>query len=67
MNEVYQTLITLQDDTRSQKMAAYMRHQFTFLGVTAPIRRQAAKTAFRQAKAAGVIDWLFVDVWWQSQ
>lgn len=67
MNEVYQTLITLQDDTRSQKMAAYMRHQFTFLGVTAPIRRQVAKTALRQAQAAGVIDWLFVDVCWQSQ
>lgn len=67
MEEVYQALFALQDDVQSQKMAAYMRNQFVFLGIRTPIRRQTAKTALVEAKKRGVIDWAFIDVCWQSE
>ena len=64
--QVYETMIALADEERSEKMAAYMRHQFEFLGIPTPLRRQQEKAAFKVAKQMKRIDWEFIDQCWQS-
>ncbi len=46
--QVYDTMVGLADLERSEKMAAYMRHQFDFLGIPAPLRRQQEKQPLKQ-------------------
>lgn len=41
-------------------MEAYMKHQFTFLGVKAPERKAATSDILRDLKASRVIQWDFV-------
>ncbi|MER2118269.1 MAG: DNA alkylation repair protein, partial [Enterococcus casseliflavus] len=48
--QVYDTMTGLADQERSEKMAAYMRHQFDFLGIPTPLRRQQEKATFKAAK-----------------
>ncbi|MGM0232682.1 DNA alkylation repair protein [Enterococcus sp. AZ094] len=64
--QVYETMIALADEERREKMAAYMRHQFEFLGIPTPLRRQQEKAAFKVAKQMKRIDWEFIDQCWQS-
>lgn len=42
--QLTQQLLPLADEVRAQDMAAYMRNQFSFLGIATPSRRQQAKT-----------------------
>ena len=46
-------------------MEAYMRHQFSFLGIAAPERNILYKKYFPSAKKTKVIDWDFVDNLWR--
>ena len=48
-------------------MEAYMRHQFSFLGVAAPERNALYKKYFPSAKKTKVIDWDFVDTCWEKE
>lgn len=64
--QVYDTMTGLADQERSEKMAAYMRHQFDFLGIPTPLRRQQEKAAFKAAKQTKTVDWGFIDHCWQS-
>ncbi|WP_139689469.1 DNA alkylation repair protein [Streptococcus oralis] len=47
-------------------MEAYMRHQFSFLGVAAPERNALYKKYFPSAKKTKVINWDFVDTCWEK-
>jgi len=47
-------------------MEAYMRHQFSFLGIAAPERNVLYKKYFPSAKKIKVIDWDFVDTCWEK-
>ncbi|KAF1306057.1 DNA alkylation repair protein [Enterococcus sp. CU12B] len=51
------------DEERAEKMAAYMRNQFSFLGVATPKRKALTKDFYHQVKGQ-VIDWAFVDACW---
>ncbi|MCD5003241.1 DNA alkylation repair protein [Enterococcus saccharolyticus] len=51
------------DEERAEKMAAYMRNQFSFLGVATPKRKALTKDFYRQVKGQ-TIDWAFVDACW---
>lgn len=64
--QVYDTMVGLADQERSEKMAAYMRHQFDFLGIPTPLRRQQEKATFKAAKQTKTVDWDFIDHCWQS-
>lgn len=46
--QVYDTMTGLANQERSEKMAAYMRHQFDFLGIPTPLRRQQEKATFKK-------------------
>lgn len=61
----------------AEPMAAYMRHQFPFLGIKSTARRQITQPYFTEAKRAAreidkvqpnqnVIDWVFVKTMWQQ-
>ena len=64
--QVYDTMTGLANQERSEKMAAYMRHQFDFLGIPTPLRRQQEKATFKAAKQTKTVDWDFIDHCWQS-
>lgn len=44
VDEVERVLSALADSAKAGKMAAYLKHQFTFLGIPTPIRREALKS-----------------------
>ena len=48
-------------------MEAYMRHQFSFLGIAGPERNVLYKKYFPSAKKTKVIDWDFVDTCWEKE
>ena len=48
-------------------MEAYMRHQFSFLGVAGPERNALYKKYFPSAKKTKIIDWDFVDTCWEKE
>ena len=64
---LYQGMLAVADKERSKKMAAYMRNQFTFLGVATPKRRALTKDFYREAKKDEMIDWAFVSQCWTCQ
>lgn len=67
---IYEALLaTLQqnaDPDRATMMAAYMRNQFTYLGIPTPLRRQLAKPFIQQLKTRQDIDWTFIDRCWDD-
>ena len=52
---------------KATPMEAYMRHQFSFLGVAGPERNALYKKYFPNAKKTKVIDWNFVDTCWERE
>ena len=55
------------DSKKAGPMEAYMRHQFSFLGVAAPERNKLCKKYFPEAKKTKIIDWDFVDTCWRTE
>lgn len=55
------------DSKKAGPMEAYMRHQFSFLGVAAPERNKLYKKYFPEAKKTKIIDWDFVDTCWEKE
>ena len=55
------------DSQKAGSMEAYMRHQFSFLGVAAPERNKLYKKYFPEAKKTKIIDWDFVDTCWEKE
>ena len=52
---------------KAGSMEAYMRHQFSFLGVEGPERNALYKKYFPSAKKTKVIDWDFVGTCWEKE
>ena len=55
------------DPHKAGPMEAYMRHQFSFLGVEGPERNALYKKYFPSAKKTKVIDWDFVGTCWEKE
>lgn len=55
------------DPHKAGPMEAYMRHQFSFLGIAAPERNALYKKYFPSAKKTKVIDWDFVETCWGQE
>ena len=55
------------DSQKAGAMEAYMRHQFSFLGIAAPERNKLYKKYFSEAKKTKIIDWDFVDTCWRKE
>ena len=63
---IFAALQKQQDEVQAQKMGAYMRHQFAFLGVSAPLRRVISKPFLQEGKKAAATDWDFVHQCWEN-
>ncbi|MFM1607439.1 DNA alkylation repair protein [Streptococcus mutans] len=60
-----QTFYDHADQERAHAMAAYMRDQFPFLGLSTPLRRQLEKDFVKESKASKAVDWVFVKELWE--
>ena len=58
---LFEELEALRDEDYAVRMAAYMRNQFPFLGISAVPRRAVCKPYFSKAKKEKIIDFDFVD------
>ena len=56
----------LADPINATKMSAYMRNQFTFYGLSTPIRKAVYKELLRVEKKSRQIDWLFLNECWND-
>lgn len=54
------------DSEQAAKMSAYMRNQFTFLGIPTPKRRALCKGYFKAAKMENTVDWEFINTCWKK-
>lgn len=54
------------DPEKAGPMEAYMRYQFSFLGIAAPERNALYKKYFPSAKKTKLIYWDFVDTCWEK-
>ncbi|WP_367389715.1 DNA alkylation repair protein [Lewinella sp. LCG006] len=57
VNIIMERLQIAADPERAQQMAAYMRDQFTFLGVKAPIRKEIVKGVLKEFGRPPIADW----------
>lgn len=62
---LYSELKQLADPKKAEKMSAYMRDQFLYLGVPAPERKKIQQSFFKTAKNQ-TVDWNFIKACWQS-
>ena len=52
------------NEENAEKQAAYLRHQFEFIGLKTPERRLLAKDFLKEKKADKQIDWELVFEFW---
>ena len=55
------------DLIKAGPMEAYMRQQFSFLGIAAPERNALYRKYFPSEKKTKIIDWDFVDTCWEKK
>ena len=55
------------DPKKAGPMEAYMRQQFSFLGIAAPERNALYRKYFPSEKKTKIIDWDFVDTCWEKK
>ena len=67
LTDLLEELEAAKNPKKSGAMEAYMRHQFSFLGVAAPERNKLYKKYFPEAKKTRIIDWDFVDTCWEKE
>ena len=59
--EIAERLYEQANPVRAVQMSAYMRHQFSFLGIPKPERKALLQPFLRIEKRQGTIDWGFVE------
>lgn len=64
MDELIRILYANRDPQQAEGMAAYMKNQFSFLGIPKPIRSKLQKDFIKQAKKQGQIEWQDVYALW---
>lgn len=62
---IFEQLRQAADAEDALAMSAYMRHQFSFLGIKKSRMRPLTK-AFLKEKALGPVDWVFISTCWQA-
>lgn len=63
--DIFETLRSAADPERAAGMSAYMRNQFSFLGIPAPERRNLSREFLKSAGKRDV-DWAFVFECWRQ-
>lgn len=61
--DIFQSYYEARNEANAEKMAAYMRHRFPFLGLAKPERQALCRDFLKEKKREPDIDWSFV---WQS-
>ncbi len=59
-NDIFEILHQHGNAEKAQQMSAYLRHQFPFLGIQAPLRRELSKSFLRDKTTVQSVDWEFV-------
>lgn len=54
------------DQQQAVSMGAYMRDQFVFLGIPAPLRKKLCREYFKTAKKSKTVDWDFIRACWNN-
>lgn len=62
--DIIEKFRTAGDETVAQAQAAYMRHQFEYIGLKTPIRRGLSKDFLKKKATEEFIDWVFVWQMW---
>lgn len=65
--EFINSIKTYENLNKSEKMSAYMRGKFEFLGINAPLRYALEKEYFKELKTSRKIDWDFVEILWKEE
>lgn len=65
MQEIIEIFRAQHNQEVAEKQAAYLRHQFEFIGLKTPVRRQLQKVFLANLCKNKVIDWSFVWKMWQ--
>lgn len=63
---IFDQFYLAENPEKSEKMAAYMRNQFPFLGITAPERQKLTREFYQTIKHE-TIDWAFVFECWAKE
>ena len=67
LTDILEELEAAKDPEKADPMEAYMRHQFSFLGIAAPERNALYRKYFPSAKKTNIIDCDFVDTCWEKE
>lgn len=54
------------DAEQAKKMSAYMRDQFKYYGIPAPLRKNLCKSFLQEEKKGKCVDWAFLDQCWND-
>ena len=65
--EFINSIKTYENLNKSEKMSAYMRGKFKFLGINASLRYALEKEYFKELKTSRKIDWNFVEILWKEE
>ncbi|MBF0713582.1 DNA alkylation repair protein [Gemella sp. GH3] len=65
LNNIIDELYSNRNASQSDSMKAYMKNQFEFLGIRAPLRNKIWSNYFREAKKTKLVDWDFVNKCWE--
>lgn len=55
------------DAQQAKQMSAYMRNQFKYYGISAPVRKKLCKSLIRDEKKRKCVDWAFLDLCWNDE
>lgn len=58
--DIFEVFRNAADPLKAEKMAAYMRNKFPFLGIQKPIRAKLNRSFLKEKKKENQIDWAFV-------
>lgn len=66
-NEMFILLEKSGDKEKAEKMSAYMKNNFLFLGIQKPKLTEISKPYMKQAVRAKEVDWEFVEICWKKE
>lgn len=66
-DEIKSAFEQLRNPEKAKQMSAYMRDQFKFYGIPAPVRRSAYKSILRVEKKYKKIDWELLETCWKME
>lgn len=55
------------NDIQAEQMSKYMRNQFTFYRIKAPVRKSLCKDFLKAEKQTSKIDWDFLDLCYKDE